>query len=669
MTGMRSTCAHVFALCCAVSLSAAATTPQQAKPKDKLEPARAALRTLQFGKAMALLSAAGTAGNADAQYLLGLMYLNGVGVASDAQRGRALVQSAAEHGQAAAAYVLAGELARDPDALPDVSRQWLERSAKLGYYRALEALESGRPLLDREFMGASDPSVLMPWVIDCVRKNDAAELRRLGPVSASVRDEFGRSSLSHAAEAGALAAAATLLDLGADVRAVDQAGVTALMIAAERPDQAMVDLLVTHGAAVQAQDGENRTALFYAARANRSEHIEVLRRAGAILDARDSRGYNALDAALGVGADAVIVELQSLGVHANRVTADAGRQSGKFDPAHPGEIYRGWPPLALAVSRNDTASVQQLLAAGGDANLRLPQGDSLLQVAANARALPSLPLLLARGADAGAPDHSGHSALWLAASRNDHAVVKALLNAGVRPDLHASAEQTPLLAALRATHPDVAETLLAAGASIDATDAQGRTPLMLAAATRKTGLVKLLIEHHAPADAEDDDHRTALLYAAGFGSRDEVELLLAAGASPKRADARGISVLHAAATQSNAGVLTPLLACDVPINQRDALGDTALRHSCQRRRREQHARVQCPKGSRQERVQAEHPCRVADSSSNFAVHPRREALSFVSDTSQYSREFGPRPPRAERRAVVSAVKRDRTPRRSRAERR
>ena len=94
----------------------------------------------------------------------------------------------------------------------------------MGYYRAVDALRSGRPLLDRESVGASDPNLLTPWVMDCVRKNDAAELRRLGPVSASVRDEFGRSSLAHAAEDGATAAATVLLEMGAGRLPKEQRG-------------------------------------------------------------------------------------------------------------------------------------------------------------------------------------------------------------------------------------------------------------------------------------------------------------------------------------------------------------------------------------------------------------------------------------------------------------
>jgi hypothetical protein len=96
MTGKRRKSSHWFAaVCCAISLSAAGGAPRHVGAKDPLEPARAALRTLQFNRAIELLAAAGKAGNPDAQYLLGLMYLNGVGTASDPGRAKPLLQSAA----------------------------------------------------------------------------------------------------------------------------------------------------------------------------------------------------------------------------------------------------------------------------------------------------------------------------------------------------------------------------------------------------------------------------------------------------------------------------------------------------------------------------------------------------------------------------------------------
>src|SRR5258707_624016 len=253
-------------------------TPRQVSTAQQiaLEPARAALRTLQFDKAAALLTTLGNAGNPQAEYLLGLMYLNGVGVMLDPARGVTLIRSAAERGSAAAAYVLAGELGRTPDAAPGTAQHWLERSAQLGCTLALEALKSGRPLLASEVLGATDPALMGAWVIDCARKNNIGELRRLGVAAAAVHDEFGRSALSLAAGSDRVEAAAVLIELGADVRAVDSAGTTALMIAAGRGDSRLIDLLLSHGADPQKADNEGRTALFYAARGNRAAAVLAL---------------------------------------------------------------------------------------------------------------------------------------------------------------------------------------------------------------------------------------------------------------------------------------------------------------------------------------------------------------------------------------------------------
>jgi len=60
----RNCRSSIAALCCVISLSAGGAPAKQTKPKEPLEPARAALRTLQFGKAIELLNSAGGTGNA-----------------------------------------------------------------------------------------------------------------------------------------------------------------------------------------------------------------------------------------------------------------------------------------------------------------------------------------------------------------------------------------------------------------------------------------------------------------------------------------------------------------------------------------------------------------------------------------------------------------------------
>ena len=561
----------------AAAVAAPASAAARASPaRDPVETARAALRTLQFDKAVAALRPAAEAGNAKAESLLGLIYLNGVGVAADPARARALLQSAAEGGDGTAAYVLAGELARDPRSEPGAVRGWLERAAQLGYARAAAALKADHPLFEREPIAEGDTALYGAWVIDCARRNDARELRRLGTASAGVRDAFDRTALMHAADVGAADASEVLLGLGADSRAADRFGTTALMLAAEHGDTRISTMLLAHNADPDAVDIEQRSAAFYAARTNRAAMIELLQQAGGHIGSPDSRGYSALDVAVAAGAGDAAARLRSFGAKAFVVSGKSGRQSGKFDPAHPGEIYRGWQELALAIARDDAADAQRLLGAGVDPNLRLPQGDTLLQVAADAHAFNCLAVLLARGADATAPDHSGHSVLWLAVTHEDTALVNALLTDGVKPDTHAPHEEPALFAAIRASHLEQVQRLIESGTGVDCANADGRTSLMIAAAAGDIELVRALLARHANPNVPDRRHRTALWYAAWSGTSDTVAALLSRGADQEIADADGVSALHAAAAHGKTGVVARLLAGDSRLNRRTAAGDTPL---------------------------------------------------------------------------------------------
>ena len=119
----------------------------------------------------------------------------------------------------------------------------------------------------------------------------------------------------------------------------------------------------------------------------RSPTIEVLAtRRRRPPDALDLRGYTALDVAIASAATDGRARLRAFGAKATIAGGTHGRQTGKFDPAHARakSIVDG-RKLALAIARNDAATVQRLLDAGRR-NPRLPQGDTLLQAAADARA-------------------------------------------------------------------------------------------------------------------------------------------------------------------------------------------------------------------------------------------------------------------------------------------
>src|SRR5579871_1171305 len=537
--GSRAAGLAVMGLLAAPGWSASAP---QSLP-DPISAALAAIRTLQYPQAIALLEKSAAAGSAEAQYLLGSMYLNAVGVAADPQKARALLTAAAEGGEGAAAYVLAAELSNSEPPEGEAAHHWLERSAALGYARAADALRSGHLPLAPQTRGATEAALFDAWVMSLVCSNDANAVHRLGTRAGRAVDDFGRGALAHASECGALAAAKTLLELGAKVDASDHFGTTALMLAAQRPDTSMLELLLQHRADPNAADHEQRTALFYAARANNASAILLLQHAGARIDALDSHAYSALDVAMTSDSGNAATALRMLGAQTRLTLAAPGPLTGKFDASHPGEIYRGWQRLELAAVRDDAASVQQLLAASGPQPV--PGGDTLLQAAIDAHATHVLALLLAHGASARAPDHSGHCPLWEAVVRHDGQILQALLADGVSPASHCEDEDAPLIAAARAGQLDSVQTLLTAGADVDTPDRQGETPLMIAAAASDVELLQALLGRHARIDFEDRQGRNALWQAAWSGTLPTVDALLRAGADPNQADGSGLTPLHA----------------------------------------------------------------------------------------------------------------------------
>ena len=109
-------------------------------------------------------------------------------------------------------------------------------------------------------------------------------------------------------------------------------------------------------------------------------------------------------------------------------------------PARPGDLYRGWPLVALAVARNDAANVHTLLADGADPDSRTRQGDTLLHVALHVGSEETLKVLLAAHANPKLADKRGRTVLVLAATQGELGLVNVLLGAQVPADTHATGE-------------------------------------------------------------------------------------------------------------------------------------------------------------------------------------------------------------------------------------
>jgi ankyrin repeat protein len=577
-----------------------------APPPDAVEDARLALRTRQFSQAIALLQRQAQGGSVEADYLLGLAKWNGLGVPVDRAGARASLERAAGHDHARAQFALAALLAEGSPADRDAAAAWLKRAAAAGYTPAIAARDAGRlPLADPRADKSLGLDARFAIANFAVRTNDVALLRAVdaAPLSAR-RDEFGRTLLANAVQAGSADAAQLLLGIGAAADATDEFGVTPLMLAARQPNEQITTMLLTAGAQVATRDRVGRDALNYAAAADQAAQVRRLLAAGAQLDGLDVQGYNATDAAQRSGATAALAALREAGGKAT-LPATLGHEQG-IDATRTGVLYSGWPPLLVAAAHDDAADIRRRVAAGTAVDVASARGETALLVAVDARALNAVRALLELGADprhhdaGGANSHEravrsgsgellgalldraspsraeGAALLAVAIQRGDAAAVSLLIAHGAPVDEPDASGMRPLARAARLGDVAMIKLLSERGAAAAAFDTRGRSALWYAAGSRAVPAAELLLSLRAPADAPDRNGVTPLLAAIRAGDEAMVRRLIDAGAS---VDAKGPGrdpPLRVAAGLGNTAVLDALLAHKPDVDATDAYGETAL---------------------------------------------------------------------------------------------
>lgn len=576
-------------------------------PAD-LETARLAIRTKQFDQALKLLQQDAGRGSPDAQYLLGLALWNGIGVNPDRTAARDSLRRAALGGHAPAAYALAALLAAGTATERADAFTWIARAATAGYAPAIAANAAHRlPLADARTAAGLAADLRFEIARVATRNDDLPLLEAVGaPTLASRKGEFGRTLLFEAALDDFPAAAKLLLRAGADANAADDFGVTPLMLAAEHPDAEVTRILLDAGARVDAADRAGRTALFRAAAANRSEQINVLRGARAAIDHADLGGWTAFDLALQREAPAALEALRAAGGHATNVVALKSASAG-MDATRTGFLYQGWPPLSVAVARDDVAEIRRRVAAGAEIEALTPQGASPLQVAIESHSRQAFGVLLELGADPRRKSADGLRAiervvrdgdvalftaltaagvavdpqdsarlLSVAVRHGNAAMTRALLTAGIPASAADGARRTPLMHAARIANLDMVKLLLDRGAVVDSIDAGGRTALWYASAAGSSAVVEVLLAVRADVNGTNRDAESPLLAAVRAGSEPVVARLLAAGARVDSGGSDPKPPLRMAAETGQAQVVALLLERKPQVDATDAFGDTAL---------------------------------------------------------------------------------------------
>jgi len=553
----------------AASASAAAT--------ESLEPAKAAIRVKDFGKAVQLLSDLSNDGDPGAKYLLGSLVMNGLGAPADRARARQLFKAAADAGEARAAYGLAAILATDDPADPAAARQWLARAAELGNSRAIELTRSAALPLDFEpAVALTDESQRRSALWRAAANGDIVKVAALAePDRVNAVDEFGRTALHRAADDGAGDAIEILLSKGAAVNVADHYGVTPLMLACASEQPRTCSRLLQAKANVGAVDRAGNSALVYALRNGRASQARELVAAGAV--------PVPLKHGMTAGAPATAPD---------RAAVDA---------------YSGWPDVAVAASRTNADWLHELLRSGADPDARTPAGDSALLVAVASNSPAAVIALLEAGADASQTGPRGLAPLELAVrqgleeplhallqdphvqdtgmsgpaliaavERGNPAMVRQLLAAGADPNATGKNRTVPLLLAAARSHVEIAKLLLAADAAPSTVDAAGRSALWMAACNDSSALIATLLAARAAVDAADREGLTPLACAAARGHSDAVERLSRAGANVAARDRNGDTPLTLAAAGGHTEVIRRLLAAGADLDAQNQHGDTAL---------------------------------------------------------------------------------------------
>ncbi|KAL9059230.1 MAG: hypothetical protein Q9162_001267 [Coniocarpon cinnabarinum] len=126
-----------------------------------------------------------------------------------------------------------------------------------------------------------------------------------------------QTPLHYAAIHGNSAAAALLLEHGADVRAVDGGGNMPLHFAVREGHSSMSSLLLDFGAPIQALDGHKQTCLQLAIRTNNERLVAQILGLQRVVDHQDTLGKTALHRACATGNPTIMRQVLDLGADCN----------------------------------------------------------------------------------------------------------------------------------------------------------------------------------------------------------------------------------------------------------------------------------------------------------------------------------------------------------------
>lgn len=252
----------------------------------------------------------------------------------------------------------------------------------------------------------------------------------------------------------------------------------------------------------------------------------------------------------------------------------------------------GRTALSLAVSENNRAMINALIAAGESVDHRDRYGRTAMLEAIELKRYDAMTELLGKGANPDAYGTDGKTGLHMSASKGLTRYVKSLAEHKANVNIQEGRSlRAPLHWAAYNGHKGAVETLLAMGANPMTQDRREKTPLDLAFSRNKTDIAKSIISHLGR-NYVDEDGNNILHMAAASGNMDLFESMMKANNSGinalNKSNESPIDVLEKSVTRKSAQRHEKLLA----IEKADRLKQRQINEKEQKRRAEAAERKQ-----------------------------------------------------------------------------
>lgn len=579
-------------------------------------------------------------GNAEGQYQLGMLYLQGYGVTANERMALYWFEKSAKQlhtkAQFNSAMLLMTEKSNRHKAL-----KYLELAAIAGHKMAEKHLSNMTSGSDsKKGLGQSALNQGLIYSLNKDESDELGEWLKAG-ASANSADNSGRTALILAVESKRMENVAILLDSGADPRLTDSAGNTPIHFAVTTHNGKMVQPL-SKQSDLEQKNKQGQTALLMAIELNDSNLVGELLSVGSNSNAITSDGLTALyfarrksnKAIVGLlkqyGAKSVDTAQKELNIRLSGIREQLNQQQ-----------FEGWDEVMLAASMGDSELVgwllsqsltnkgsymigkaisQSIIAASNETtiilldhsnknsisnadaqeifDLAVKYGDlslfsrlyehsllkeaknksdgNLLRSAINEEKTDIAIYLIQEGGKYDNDAIGGETYLIAASKRGQESIVIELLGSGVAIDQQDSFGRTALLHSCSAGIEPVVALLLSKGAGIDIADQEGRTALMMAVQSNNVSLVKLLLRSGAGLDRESKSGNTPLHLAVEKTSPQIVSLLIAENAPISRRNNNSLTPLMLAVQADNAPVVKPLLKAGADPDRKNRNGRTAV---------------------------------------------------------------------------------------------